>query len=296
MGMGKKWIQKICIWVISLSIFVLVVLSQSQQKRPEVPFVPTPEDVVEAMLELGKVTGEDFLYDLGCGDGRIVITAAKKFGCQGVGIDIDPERITESREAALKEGVEDKVEFLQMDLFEADLSRATVVTLYLLTEVNLRLRPKLLKELNPGTRVISHDFGMGDWASDNQTFVEDYWETHVVYLWIIPANVSGTWTWSMPLDSENLDFTLQLVQAFQYLSGTAYEGSASLPVTIEGGKITGNKIEFALERKRRGRNQHLILEGVAVGNSIEGTMKVEGTDQVIRWRARRDPSTIVPLE
>lgn len=142
----------------------------------------TPEDVVQAMLRIAKVTHDDVLYDLGCGDGRIVITAAKQLRARGVGIDIDPRRIEESNRNARFAGVTDKVEFVEGDLFEADLSKATVLTLYLLPAVNLRLRPKLRKELRPGTRIVSHNYDMGDWKPSGQLRIRD----HVVYLWIIP--------------------------------------------------------------------------------------------------------------
>ena len=133
------------------------------EKDPEVPYVPTHERVVAEMLKVAKVGKNDVLYDLGSGDGRIPITAAKQFGTRGVGVDIDPARVIEARANAVKAGVADKVKFMQQDLFETDIKEATVVTLYLLPDVNLRLRPKLLAELKPGTRVVSHNYDMGDW-------------------------------------------------------------------------------------------------------------------------------------
>jgi predicted RNA methylase len=151
-------------------------------REPDVIFVPTPDDVVTKMLEMAQVTSKDLLYDLGCGDGRIVITAAQKYGAPGVGIDIDPQRIREANENARKGGVADRVKFVLGDLFEADISPASVVTLYLLTELNLRLRPKLLKDLRPGTRVVSHAFAMGAWEPE-QTAVVDGAQ---VFLWRVP--------------------------------------------------------------------------------------------------------------
>jgi tRNA G37 N-methylase Trm5 len=152
-------------------------------KAPDVPFVPTPTEVVEEMLKLGSVKAGDVLYDLGSGDGRIVITAAQKFGIHGVGIDINPERIREANENAKKAGVTDRVKFLNEDLFTAPISEATVVTLYLLPSVNLKLRPKLLHDLKPGTRVVSHSFDMGDWKPDKTVDVSG----RSIYLWIIPS-------------------------------------------------------------------------------------------------------------
>lgn len=160
------------------------------RRTPDVPYVPTTEPAVEAMLDLARVTKNDVVYDLGCGDGRIVITAAKKFGARGVGIDINPERIAEARANAKKAGVEHLVRFIEQDLFEADIREASVVTLFLLSSVNLKLRPKLLAELRPGARVVSNTFDMGDWKPDKEFTLDDNGEdsylSHKFYLWIIP--------------------------------------------------------------------------------------------------------------
>jgi SAM-dependent methyltransferase len=152
------------------------------QRGPDVMFVPTPNEVVDKMLEVAKVTANDIVYDLGCGDGRIPITAAQRYGARGVGIDIDPQRIRESLENAKNAKVEDKVRFIEGDLFEANISEATVVTLYLLTSLNEKLRPKLLRDLKPGTRVVSHGFGMGSWEPEQRVFVG----ANSVLLWRIP--------------------------------------------------------------------------------------------------------------
>jgi SAM-dependent methyltransferase len=160
------------------------VLAQAatQPRTPDVIFVPTPNDVVTKMLEMARVSAKDVVYDLGCGDGRIVITAAQKYGARGVGVDIDPQRIKEARQNASRGKVGDKVRFIEGDLFETDISEASVVTLYLLTELNLKLRPKLMKELKPGTRVVSHAFAMGDWKPEQTANVDG----STVYLWRIP--------------------------------------------------------------------------------------------------------------
>lgn len=153
--------------------------------EPDVPYVPTPQSVVDRMLELAEVSEDDIVYDLGSGDGRIVITAAQDYGARGVGIEIDPERIEEARENAREAGVEDLVEFREENLFDADLSEATVVTLYLLPDINMKLRPKLFEELEPGTPVVSHDFDMEDWEPE-RTVVMD---RHSIYYWTIPEEV-----------------------------------------------------------------------------------------------------------
>ena len=168
---------------LSLAVPVAGQQPAAEPRRPDVIYVPTPQNVVDAMLDMAKVTKNDVVYDLGCGDGRIVITAAKR-GARGVGIDIDPQRIKEARENAKTAGVEDRVQFLETDLFTSDISKATVVTLYLLPSLNLKLQPKLFKELKPGTRIVSHSFDMGDWKPEQTREIE----FRKVYFWTIPAN------------------------------------------------------------------------------------------------------------
>jgi SAM-dependent methyltransferase len=153
-------------------------------RSPDVVFVPTPPEVVDAMLKTAKVSSKDLVYDLGCGDGRVVIAAAKQFGARGVGVDIDPVRIKEARANAQAAGVADRVKFVEGDLFETDLRPATVVTLYLLETLNQKLQPKLVTELRPGTRIVSHAFGMGPWTPDKELTVGG----RRVYLWTIPPN------------------------------------------------------------------------------------------------------------
>jgi len=152
------------------------------QREPDVPYVATPPAVVAKMLELAQVTQDDVVYDLGSGDGRIVIMAAQRFGARGVGVEIDPALVADAHENARRAGVADRVQFLRQDLFETDLRAATVVTLYLMQSVNLELRPKLWRELRPGTRVVSHDFGMGDWPPEQVVSVDN----HRIYAWTIP--------------------------------------------------------------------------------------------------------------
>ncbi len=164
------------------SSFRRTVTASQAPRTPDVHFVPTPTAVVDAMLELANVTASDVVYDLGSGDGRIVIAAARKFGARGVGIELDPQLVNQANRNARKAGVADKVSFLSADLFNVDISEATVVTLYLLRSINLRLQPKLMRELKPGTRVVSHRFDMGDWKPERELTVRG---VHV-YLWTIP--------------------------------------------------------------------------------------------------------------
>ncbi len=156
------------------------------RRHPDVPYVPSPPDVVAEMLKLANVHKGDKLYDLGCGDGRIVIMAAQKFGADGTGVDINPERIKEAEANAKQAGVAGKVHFVENDLFKADIHDADVVTLYLLPSVNLKLKPKLLKDLKPGTRIVSHSFDMGEWQPDKTAEVDG----RRLYLWVVPKDPS----------------------------------------------------------------------------------------------------------
>lgn len=175
-----------------LSIGIAAAQSANPGRLPDVPYVPTTEKAVQEMLKLAGLKRSDVMYDLGCGDGRIVVAAAKKYGARGVGIDIDPQRIKEARENAKKAGVEHLVRFEENDLFQADFHEATVVTLFLLPHINLKLRPKLLKELKPGTRVVSNTFDMGDWKAEKQVTLDGDDESGLsqrLYLWTVPRRV-----------------------------------------------------------------------------------------------------------
>ena len=178
-------------WILTALLSLGIASPQSAQPKhpPDVPYVPSTEEAVDAMLKLADVKASDILYDLGCGDGRIVIAAAKKFGTHATGIDIDPTRIAEARENARKAGVEKLVRFEEKDLFDADIHQATVVTLFLLPDVNLRLKDKLLSDLKPGTRIVSNTFDMGDWKADKETTIGEPGDqiglSHHFYLWIV---------------------------------------------------------------------------------------------------------------
>lgn len=307
----KRFLKKSLIGLFAATLIFLSGAA-AQQKRPDVPFVPTPDEVVSEMLKMAQVSKDDVVYDLGCGDGRIVITAASKLGCRGVGIDIDPERIRESRQNAIEAGVSDRVQFIQMDLFEADISEATVVTLYLLSEVNLRLRPKLLRELNPGTRIVSHEFSMGKWEPDASSSVKtgdyrdeqvlDYWDEHTVeywglhnvYFWVIPGNVTGTWKLTIPDIPGKNEFTLKFDQEFQRVRGEAFDGASSIPVFITDEKIKGNMFQFTMEGKLERRTENLHFEGSVRDHIMQGTLKIEGSPgkAKIKWKAERVAATL----
>ena len=163
--------------------------NSNQVNKPDIGYLPTPQATVEAMLLLANVCESDLLYDLGSGDGRILITAAQRFGTRGVGIDIDPQRISQAIANAKQANVSDRVTFLQQNLFESDFREATIVVLYLLPHLNLRLRPRLLAQLKPGTRVLSHDFDLGDWEPHQVQTVNTLEESSRLYLWIVPEQI-----------------------------------------------------------------------------------------------------------
>jgi Methyltransferase domain len=245
----------------------------------EVPYVTTPTAVVDAMLSIAGVGAEDDLVDLGSGDGRIVIAAAKQYHARGVGIEYDGTLIAESRESAAREGVSERVEFLQQDIFASDFHNATVLTMYLLPEVNLDLRPRILFELRPGTRVVSHDWDMGDWESDDRRVIPTSEKTvwplkeSTVYLWIVPARVAGYWRGTLVGPDGEEPVVLEFAQRFQ-------KGSANVWLrrwTKAGsGRIRGDSVSLHLDRsswKPGSAPLHFTLrvgEGRIEGDALDG--------------------------
>ncbi|HEV8617038.1 MAG TPA: SAM-dependent methyltransferase [Methylomirabilota bacterium] len=210
---------------------------------PDILYVATPEDVGLQMLKTAAVTSVDTVYDLGSGDGRLVIAAARDFGARGVGVEIDGPLVQRSKEAALRAGVADRAIFLWQDLFATDIRGATVVTLYLRDDVNLRLRPKLLRELRPGTRVVSHDFGMAEWAPDQQLRVRSADREHTIYFWRIPAEVGGQWTGTLATSGGDELLTLALTQKFQRVTGAFAVGARTWPIADT--TLDGDRLAFA---------------------------------------------------
>jgi len=236
----------------------------------DVPYVPTPRRVVTAMLDLAALTPEDILYDLGSGDGRIAIMAAQR-GARALGVDIDPARITESNNAALLAGVEARARFRRQDLFDTPLREATVVTMYLLPGVNMRLRPRLLTELRPGTRLVTHAFTLGDWRPDAQRTVD----AANIYLWIVPAVVGGSWT----LTDGGETMALRLDQQFQNVTGTLRAGARD--VTLREVTLRGTRFAFTADLPAGPRS--FVGE---VGGEVISAASGSGN-----WQARRAAET-----
>jgi hypothetical protein len=205
-------------------------------RQLDVPYVPTPQNVVDTMLKVAGVSRRDFLIDLGCGDGRIPVTAATRFGTRGFGVDLNPVRVKEANENVSKNKVGKLVNIAQGDLFETELSKATVISMYLLPTVNMRLRPFVLN-LRPGTRIVSHDFDMGDWKADKVEKL-DY---KTVYFWVVPAKVAGKYR--LQIGKQLMDLSLE--QKFQEVTGSVVIDGK--PVAISEGKLTGAELSFVVD-------------------------------------------------
>jgi len=252
----------------------------------DVPFVPTPFEIVERMLEFARLHPDDLLYDLGCGDGRIVITAARKFGSKGIGFDIDPNRIQDCHRNAVKASVEDKVTFINQSFFDTDLRNADVVTLYLLSSVNLKIRSKLFDELAPGTRIISHDFMMDKWKPDKEERIGD----HAIFFWIMPANFSGTWIFTLPEDLGG-KFILSIRQLFQ--KAVASLGSSPC-VSVKSCTIKGVNVDLRIQLHINEKYRPVRLTGTINDDLINGSVTAPG-GSVIKWIARREEGSMKPI-
>ena len=255
------------------------------------PYVPTPQVVVDSMLRMANVTENDFVVDLGSGDGVIVLTAAKQFKAGGMGVDIDADLVKLSNNSAQKLGVADRVRFLQQDVFKADLSRASVLTLYLLPGMMLNLRPKLFNELQPGARVVSHDYHLGEWLPDDQ-FSFDVPEKEAVngvpratiYLWHVPARIAGKWEVKVAAGET---YELKLKQRFQTVEGSVVAGGKSLrPQYLT---LRGTEFSFALpDGKGLAR-----FSGRVKDDAMEGTAELPGGKNPQRWTATRTAAGVV---
>jgi hypothetical protein len=227
-------------WLAALALTLTAGLPCASQAQDEVPFITTPDAVTLAMLQLAGVTPNDFVIDLGSGDGRIVITAARRFGARGLGVDIDPALVARSQDNARAAGVADRVAFRVQDLFQTELAAAQVVTLYLLPEVNLQLRPRLLA-LAPGTRIVSHDWDMGDWQPDRQVTLDvpekaiGRDKRSTVHLWLVPAAVQGLWC--------TAGASLAITQRFQAFSATLSTTGAAAPLAVFDGRVAADQLQ-----------------------------------------------------
>lgn len=243
------------------------------QEGKDVIWVPTPQALVERMLQMAKVTPGDYVIDLGSGDGRTVITAARKFGVSALGIEYNPDMVALSKRNAEKEGVAGRAEFMKADIFATDFSRATVVTMYLLPQINLKLRPILLN-MKPGTRVVSHAFSMADWQPDQTASVEN----RMAYLWIVPAKVEGTWRWG--------DNEITLRQHFQQVEGLARIDSKT--AQFRNGKLRGDRLTFSLiEFSGLNTTVQRDFAGRVTGNAVEGVIKLPNNSGDEKWNAIR---------
>jgi len=257
----RHWLLALCLSLISADVFAQAQTAKDEykpqvgQEGKDVVWVPTPQSLVDKMLDMAKVTPQDYVIDLGSGDGRTVITAAKR-GAKALGIEYNPDMVELSKRAADKEGVTDKAQFVKADIFESDFSQATVITMFLLPEINLRLRPKIL-DLKPGTRIVSNSFTMGEWQDDETATVGGANCTNwcTAHFWIVPAKVAGTW--KLPQGD------LVLKQEFQMISGSLNGSGKNIVVT--NGKMHGDQISFSA-----GAAQYT---GRVNGNTMEGTVK-----------------------
>ena len=268
----RRSLLALCLSVIAASVFAQTQPAKEEyqpqvgQEGKDVVWVPTPQVMADKMLDMAKVTPKDYVIDLGSGDGRTVITAAKR-GARALGIEYNPDMVELSKRNAANEGVSDKANFVKADLFESDFSQATVITMFLLPEINLKLRPRIL-DLKPGTRIVSNSFTMGEWTADETATLSGGCTSWCTALfWIVPAKAEGTW------QLRQGDLTLK--QDFQLISGTLRSGSNTMPIT--NGRLRGDQISFSA-----GGAQYT---GRVNGNAIEGTVKSGGSNS--KWNATR---------
>ena len=231
---------------LATSALVTVVEDASDLKHRDpdldVPFVPTAMEVVDAMLEYADVQADDIVYDLGCGDGRLFVTAAARHGAAAVGVDLDLRRIIESRQRAMDDGVTGRVRFYHADLFQTDFHEASVLLMYLLPSVNRALRPRILRNMQPGSRIVSHDFDMGDWEPDGHREVEIRELDHHVFFWIVPAWVEGIWQGEVEVEGQAVPLRLELSQQYQKAAGHLTWGEHRSEIAMA--HLTGDRFEF----------------------------------------------------
>lgn len=261
------------------------IAAEEQIERTGGPYVPTPKIVVDHMLRIGKVGPDDFVVDLGSGDGVIVLTAAQEYKASGYGVDIDASLVAKSNTEAKRLGVAERASFYVEDVFKADLSKASVVTLYLLPSMMIDLRSKIYLEARPGTRVVSHDYSFDDWPADDYIELEVPEKemitgspTATIHMWIVPAQVGGRWR----LHIERAEpYRMELQQIYQLLRGTA--SARGRTARVPSGRLRGNDIEFTMSDRGELRQ----FKGTVAGDAMHGTVEL-GAGRVARWSAKRD--------
>ncbi len=272
-----------------LLVLCSTVVSAAAQDYGDTPYVQTPQVVVDKMLEMAKVSANDFLVDLGSGDGRLIITAAKKYGARGFGVDLNKSLVTLSNRNAAKMGVANRAVFYERDLHETDITKADVLTIYLLPEVNLMVRPRILA-LKPGTRLVSHDYGFGEWPPDVEIVMDAPGKpvgrdqkSKVMY-WVVPSQVAGKWVWTGGNGSAGQSYELQIEQAFQKITGSvAFAGRSA---KLENAVLTGDQISFAATLETAGKPVRHEFTGKVINNAMAGEMRRAGS-AAQAWNATR---------
>jgi hypothetical protein len=272
---------RIALWTAALLLVLsaVAIAEDKERGRGDVVYVPTPQVVVDEMLRMAKVGPNDFIIDLGSGDGRMVITAVKKFGARGFGVDLSQDLLAEADRNAKLAGVSDRAQFVEQNLFDTDLTPATVISSYLLPEMNLKLRPKIL-DLKPGTRVVAHDYAMGDWYHDQMETLSVPEKVvgspgiSYVYLWIVPAKIGGHWESQVKSGNRTVNWDFDFNQTFQIFTAVARSGNQTF--TMPGQKVEADKINLAFVTKPGDLSTRHEFTGTVKGDVIEGTFRLAG--------------------
>jgi len=251
-----------------------VIPAAADDNYGDTPYVPTPQNVVDRMLDLAKVGPKDYVIDLGSGDGRMILTAVRSRGAQGFGVDLNEKLVRQSNTTAARLGVANRARFFVRDLYQTDLTQATVLTIYLLPEVNLMVRPKLLSTLRPGTRIVSHDYDMGEWTPDVSFTMDAPGKTvgrdpksHVFY-WVVPAKAAGRWRWSLTVDGKKRDFELVINQNFQKVDGTLSMDGRS--ARLQDARLNGDTLTFVVTYDGEGGAQRFEFSGRIFNHAYDG--------------------------
>ena len=260
--------------------------AQDESPKPDIFYLPTPQRIVDVMLLMADVNKDDVVYDLRSGDGRLVITAARRYGARGVGIEIDPKLIAYAKKRAARLKVEEKVEFRQQDLFKTDLKEASVITLYLLDTLNVRLRPQIFARVKPGTRIVSHAFHMGEWQPDAERKLTIRGKPYEAYFWVVPANISGRWKLSGKHSIRGLPDDVVIEQRFQDFTVHAPDSDALLA----SGKLAGTEFYLIIPAGERGIATRFT--GTVDGDEMKALLP----EEALSWRGTRVRGTEKPLE